>query len=346
MQPQSTPLHPGLLFDDPGELIAAIPVLLTFHPADSVVLLTYTGNRRLHLESVLRMDIPQPEDVTEVAEQIRVVALNHDAAVVDLVVLGGLHPAPPDLLPARDLVDRVTLELAEECIELSHAVWTPRLVHRETWWCYDNPDCTGRVHDPKASKITVQFTAAGAITFGSREELAASLAPDPPDALARRAALIATRQSGSVQAEYDFVRETLDTIAARIRSDPHHPIPTFDDPTLTRLACALSTPAIREACLAITLTMRAPASELLWTILTRAIPTPARADPAALLAVASYLHGDGARAALAADAALTADPNHALAHTIRHTLDNGIPPHTFRSLLANSFVAAFANHPC
>src|SRR5689334_21374521 len=98
MTPQSQPTHTGPLFDDPGELIAAIPGLLTFHPADSVVLLTYTGHRRVGLESVLRMDIPAREHVGEVAEQLRVVLRGHEATVVDLIVLGGAGADPPDRL--------------------------------------------------------------------------------------------------------------------------------------------------------------------------------------------------------------------------------------------------------
>jgi uncharacterized protein DUF4192 len=343
MQPQSSPPHTRLQLDDPGELIAAIPVLLTFHPTDSVLLLTYTGLRRRGLESVLRMDIPAPELIADVAEQLRVVALNHDAAFVDLVVLGGPGADPPDRLPARELVDRVTGELEREDIEVSHAVWAPRIEHRQTWWCYADPDCTGRVRDPQACTVTAELTAAGAVTFGSRAELAALLAPDPDEALARRAALIAVQQAGSTEQEYRFVKDTLDTIVGRVHTDPHNPVPALDDPTIARLAGALSTPDIREACLAFTMTIRAPAAELLWTVLTRAIPGPARADPASLLGVASYLHGDGARAALALDAALTADPDHRLAQTLRHVLDNGVPPDRFRALLANSFVAAFAN---
>jgi hypothetical protein len=339
----TSPPHSSLLFDDPGELIAAIPSLLTFHPADSVVLITYTGLRRLGLESLLRMDIPGPGHVADVAGRLRAVAVNHEALLIDLVVLGGAGADPPTRLPARELVARLADELDKEDIGLSHAVWAPSVETGRTWWCYGDPTCTGQISDPRASPIAASFTAAGAITFGSREELAALLTPDPNDALAHRATLIAARAPAALQDEFQFVKDTLDTITERIRTDPDNPVPRLDDPTIARLAAALSTPDIREACLAFTMTLRAPAAELLWTVLTRATPAPARADPASLLGVTCYLRGDGARAALALDAALAADPDHRLTRTLQHVLDNGLPPQHFRTLLAQSFVAAFAN---
>jgi uncharacterized protein DUF4192 len=339
----TSPPHSSLLFDDPGELIAAIPGLLTFHPADSVVLITYTGLRRLGLESVLRMDIPRPEHIADVAEQLLVVAMNHEAVLVDLVVLGGDGADPPARLPARELVERLADELDKADIGLSHAVWAPGVEAGRSWWCYEDPTCTGQIRDPRASPLTASLTPAGAVTFGSRDELAALLTPDPDDVLAHRAELIAARAPTDVQDEFQFVKDTLDTITGRIHTDPHNPVPALDDPTIARLAAALSTPDIREACLAFTMTMRAPAAELLWTVLTRATPAPARADPASLLGVTCYLRGDGARAALALDAALAANPDHRLTHTLRHVLDNGLPPRHFRTLLAQSFVAAFAN---
>src|SRR6266540_4787371 len=116
------PSHTSLLFDDPGELIAAIPGLLTFHPADSVVLLTYVGLRRLHLESVVRMDIPDPEHIPEFANQLRLVLRGNEATVVDLVVLGGPGADPPAELPARELVEHLAAELDYEDVALAHAV--------------------------------------------------------------------------------------------------------------------------------------------------------------------------------------------------------------------------------
>src|SRR5256885_5606516 len=114
----------GRLYDDPGDLIAAIPGLLRFTPVDSVVLITYTGHKDLRLEAVLRMDLPAPEHVGAVAAQLRTVAVNHNAAVLELVVLGGGDAKPPDL-PHRALAEELADVFDRAGIVLAHAVWAP-----------------------------------------------------------------------------------------------------------------------------------------------------------------------------------------------------------------------------
>ncbi|HEV2782906.1 MAG TPA: DUF4192 domain-containing protein [Actinophytocola sp.] len=328
----TTPLRDSLLFDDPGELIASIPGMLSFLPEDSLVLVTYTGRIRLTMESVLRLDLPDPKHHADLAEQLRVVALNHEATVIELVVLGDAPDSPerPEL-PRRDLVDLLDQVLAEEGITLAHAVWAPRVEQGRTWWCYDDPGCTGPIRDPAASPITTTMTAAGVVTYPTRAELAAQLAPDPPDTLARRAELLAAQPPADPEAAFPFVRDTIDAAPAEL-----------DDDTVARLARALSHPDVREACLSFALTVRAGPAERLWLTLTRATPGPARADPASLLAVTAFLRGEGAMATLAVDAALTANPDHHLARTVRHVMDYGFPPDRFRLMLAQSFVTAFA----
>jgi hypothetical protein len=117
----------------------------------------------------------------------------------------------------------------------------------------------------------------------------------------------------------------------------------LDDETIARLAHILSHVDVRELCLAFALTTRAVAAEKLWTTLTRTSPDPACAEPAAQLAVCAYLRGEGALAGVALDIALAAEPHHSFAGTVRQVMDVGLPPHKFRTLLMDSFIAAYAN---
>jgi hypothetical protein len=331
----TTPLRSSLLFDDPGELIAAIPGLLRFAPTDSVVLITYTGRGEHSLEAVLRMDLPEPEHVGDVAAQLRMVALNHDATVIELVVFGGGEATPPDL-PHRALVDELADVLDRAGIVLAHAVWSPSAARDRTWWCYEDPECSGQIRDPASSAVSAAVSVTGEVTFASREELAAVLAPDPPDILARRAELLATLPAVVPETEFPFIRNTIDKIST---SSGHEP--ALDDGTIARLTHALSCSDVREACLAFALTVRTGPAERLWTVLTRSAPAPARAGPATLLAVCAYLRGDGTLAGIAIEAALTADPDHKLATIVRRITDCGLPPNKFRTMLAHSFVSAF-----
>lgn len=330
----TTPLHLSLLSDDPGELVAAIPGLLRFAPSDSIVLITYSGHRMLGLEAVLRMDLPAPEHVVDVIDQLGMVVANHDATMVEVVVFGGGNADPPDL-PHRDLVERLTESLDRAGTTVAHAIWTASGKPGTPWRCYVNPECAGGVRGPTGSPVVAAVNGPGAVTFASREELAAQLAPEPPDRLARRAALLATLPPVDADREMPVVRAALDGIGCG-GPDP-------DEATIARIAHALSHPDVREACLAMALTARAGPAERMWTVLTRTVPGPAVAVPAALLAVCAYLRGEGALAGVAADVALAADPDHSLARTVRDVMDHGIPPHRFRNMLAESFLAALTD---
>jgi hypothetical protein len=328
----TTAPHTGLLCDNPGELIAAVPGLLRFSPTDSIVLITYAGQQELRLEAVLRMDLPEPEHVRAVADQLRLVALNHDAAAAEILVFGG--DADPPQLPHRELVEELGEALDRGGVVLSHAVWAPGSEPGQTWWCYEDPECTGQVEDPTGSPVVAALTIAGVVTYASREELAASLAPDPPDALQRRAELLAALPPVDPSTEFPFVRQAIDA------ADPDTE-PMLDDPTIARLSAALSDADVHEACLSFALTPRAGPAERLWTALTRAAPPEAVAGPATLLAVCAYLRGDGALAGVAIEAARSADPAHRMARTVRRVMDCGLPPPKFRAMLAQSFVRAF-----
>jgi hypothetical protein len=324
----TTPLRTNLLCDDPGALIAAIPGMLNFHPVDSVVLITYTGEAQLCLESVLRMDLPLPDHVVDVTRQLHLVAANHEASVIEVIVLGGGGADPPAELPHRDLVEHLADAFEHDDIVLAHAIWSPTTEPNATWWCYEDPECTGQVCPATPSTVS----------FATREDMAQLLTPDPVEALAPRAAALALEQEEiDVEAAYRFIRDTIDQLRA------HDTPPELDDTTLIRLIRAVSTADIREACLAMPLTVRAAAAEQLWLHLTRATPGRARAHPASLLAVSAYLRGEGTLATMAVDVALDANPRHHLTNTLGHIIDCGIPPAQFRTMLAQSLVSAFAH---
>jgi hypothetical protein len=333
----TTPLRGiSLLFDDPGELVAAIPGLLRFAPTDSIVLITYSGGRTLGLEAVLRMDLPAPEHVDDVIGQLGTVVANHEATMVELVVFGGGNTDPPGV-PHHDLVEGLTESFDRAGVTVAHAIWTAAATAGAPWRCYRDPECAGVVRDPTGSPLVAAVNGPGAVTFASREELAAQLAPDPPDRLARRLALFAALPAVDAGREISFLRTMVDGIGSGE--------PEPDDATVVRIAHALSCPDVREACLAMALTARARPAERMWTVLTRAVPGQAVAVPAALLAVCAYLRGEGALAGVAVDIALAADPDHPLSHTMREVMDHGIPPHRFRSMLAESFLAALTHRP-
>jgi hypothetical protein len=129
---------------------------------------------------------------------------------------------------------------------------------------------------------------------------------------------------------------TIDAFAAR--DNP----PELDDERIVRLTVALGRPRIRDTCLTLSITDRAVAIERLWTVLTRAVPAPERAEPAFLLALCAYLRGSAVLAGMSLEVALDADPNHPLASLLRDALDGGTPPGEVRRMVASSIEQAHA----
>jgi hypothetical protein len=342
----TTPTRARVLLDHPGDLIAAIPGMLGFPPVDSVVLVTFTGASRLTIEAVLRTDLPKPDHVLDLVEQLRVVARNHQPSVVALVVVGPAGTEQPGVLPHRTLVERLATAFDSEGIALAHAAWVLRVERDVAWRCYQDVECHGIVPDPATSPVTTAMAVAGVVTFASREDMAALLTADPAGDLARRSDLIdelshdrdGPADQRCARHDLELVERTVDRIASA-------GAPGFggcsafelEDEMIARLAHAVSDPDVRESCLAYALTERARSAEALWMLLTRATPGRARAEPASLLAVSAYLRGEGALAGMAADVAIGANPEHGLASTMNDVIAFGVPPGQFRSMLAESF---------
>lgn len=311
---------------DPAELIAAVPHLLGFHPRDSLVVVALDG-RRLGL--TLRADLPPPGEEDLLAEQVVLPLLRQRPTAVLLLVVGG-PPGPDGDVPGRAVIDAVDDALANEGVGVEHAVWTAGTQPGALWRCHDDPGCGGAVDDPAVSALAAATVAAGVVTFGSREELAALLAPDPPEVLARRASLFEAADAEHPLRPEAAARHARDL--ARLHADAARGELALDDEAVVAAASALCDHLVRDSCLGWSVGEEAAAAEQLWLALVRAVPGTARAEPAALLACTAYLRGDGALAGLALEAALAASPEHALARLLRAALDDGLPPGLLRSV--------------
>jgi hypothetical protein len=326
----TTPPRTHVRLNDPGDLVAAVPHLLGFHPADSLVVVAVRAADGMlaRLGLCLRADLPAEEHQRDLAQLLISPLAQSQASGAVLVLVGGGGADPPELLPHRALVWAVGEALAAAGITLLHAVWTAETGGGAQWWCYDEPECCGDVPDPGCSALAAATTAAGVVTFASRAELAALLASDDDGALRRRSEQLSSAAAAAesdcgldgVAAQRDFlvVREAVREIqAGRL---------VLDDNLVVRLAIALSDHRVRDACLATAIGEQAAAAEQLWLALTKATPAPERAEPATLLAFAAYLRGDGALAGMALEHAEQAHPGHRLAGLLRRALDAGLSP--------------------
>jgi hypothetical protein len=335
-----------------GELIAAIPGLLAFTPADSAVIITFTDRPRSTAHTTIRIDLTHLAHPATAVEQLRTFMTTQRISSVVTVVIGGTDHTSPDptnpdptspdsasadrtdgvpALPHHAFVAELQRMVGSLGVE-EHSVWVDRIEHGRSWHCYTDPHCAGTVADPRTSPLAVARVAAGEITYTSREDLAAHLVDSQAD-LDRRAVLL--RQLPPPPAA-DAVALVGDTIRQISVTGPTGP--TFDDETVVRLAHALTHHTVRDASLAFVLTDAATA-ERLWFVLTRATPRPEATHPAALLAISAALRGDGVLANIAVDIALAADPNNRMAHLLRAVLAQGLPPDQLRRFLADSVTA-------
>jgi hypothetical protein len=330
----SAPTAGRIRLSDPSDLIAAVPHLLGFHPRNSVVLLALHG-RSLGL--TLRADLVENDQAAVLAEQLLPPIARQRPTGVALVVIGDAG-APDGDLPHRALVDALDDVLTGAGLPMVHAAWTAETVRGAPWRCYDDPLCAGAVADPTTSPLAAATVAAGAVTFGSREEMAELVAAEDPAALQRRSVLLA-----AADAEHPMSARLVAQRLARLKELHRTAAAAGDlalsDSTVAEVASALCDHRVRDACLPWCTGPGAAAAERLWLSLVRATPAPERAEPAALLALAVYLRGDGALAGVALDVALDACPHHSLSGLLRAALDGGLPPELLRSVAADAAAA-------
>ncbi len=140
---------PSVRLGDPGEVAAALPHLLGFHPAESVVLISLRGPGGTRVGLTVRADLPPPAAARALASALAGKAATDDPAAVLLAVvseapdavtvpvlppLAGIASPVPEL-PHRDLVHDLVLALDAHDVPVREAL----LVRSGRWWDYDCP---------------------------------------------------------------------------------------------------------------------------------------------------------------------------------------------------------------
>ena len=327
--------RPTVRLSDRGALAAAVPQLLGFRPAESllVVSLQRQGGREV-LGLTARADLPPPQHAAALAHGLASAVLTGSPTAVLLLVVSedddGLE------LPHRHLVREVVLAFHHHRVPVRDAL----LVRSGRWWDYDcpRPCCAPGAGTPLpagTSELAVTSVFRGHVVEDDRAALARRLAAigspgmaeaceEVGDELARR-----TAQQGwdaVVEEAWEVLLTAVDD-AGTARAAP------LSDRQVARLAWGLRDADLRDRALTLALGDRAAAAQALWTELTRRAPSPLDAAPATLLAVGAWLRGDGALANLALDRALGSEPSYGLAGLMRTALDACLPPDVVREVI-------------
>ena len=316
---------PPVRVREPGELVAAVPVLLGFHPRESLVLVATGGGSGRRLGLTLRVDLPPPEHVRDHAAcAVEHLLLDTPAGAAVVVVAAAAAPHV-------ELVGQVVQALERHQVRAHTVLWTESTSEGARWSCYDACECTGVVPDFSTTTFAAAAVTAGQVVWADRRELEALVAPADPERIRRREALLIQATDEALARPDPGAAVDAAVVDAAV-ADAAADRLVLDDARVVALAGALAVPAIRDAALLQCIGPAAVAAEQLWTALVRETPDPEAAEPAVLLAVSALMRGDGALANIALDRAEHAWPGHRLAAIVRSGL-LGMRPEQIKGLL-------------
>ncbi|UYP20633.1 DUF4192 domain-containing protein [Rhodococcus sp. Z13] len=352
----SHPSSPPLRLADVGELIAALPALMGFPPVRSIVVMCLTPSgiapsrptaRTASIGAVMRHDLlipgpgePVPDRMDEAFRRFRAVCAREGAESVAAVLVDDrlTDPGADGIADLCRLVDVFADRLDVVGIDLAGVYAVPEIAAGATWFV-PGRDVSGRVADPAASVVAAARVYEGSPIRGSRDELAALLAPYP-SAVRQEVARCIDEVVDSRDREYERVarsgggeradRLELETVLAHIRA---HAAGTSLSPSdHAELAVLLANRTVRDAVMGLANGALARDAERLWIELARVLPDPERADAAALVGFGAYVRGDGPLAGVAFAAALGSDPRHRLSDLLDQALQAGLRPDAIRGL--------------
>ena len=339
--------EPRIRISGPRGLLAAVPNMLGFHPTDSLVLMSFTGDR-FTLGPVARVDLPHGRD-PKLVRYLTGVALTH-ADCVALVCY-----------PRRRRRPVILNDLISELGQAGVGVMTVLIVHAGRMWeaavagplRLTDSDPAPSHDDPTGQALAAANALTGRVVLADREQLRASIAGPRGDR--RRVADRAfTAVAQGIGARIpDVARDVRTDVGTGISDGPGAiaPLPhrvtrvidralaevravgTLDVHLAAELAVACHDRPVRDGVLirGVFELERAWLSMLIacaaWT------PNDQAAGICAVLTAIAYRHGDGALAQVSADRCLLAEPENSLIHLLIAMMSDGLPPETMDGML-------------
>lgn len=328
-----------LRIKNPTDLIAAVPLLLGFHPEESAVMLTVGGATEPFFA---RVDLPDgPDDVDAVVADLCEVAGRHGVRDVALVLL------TDDAGRARHTHDAFVAGLATRAVDVQVALRADGRRWFPLCGLAGDPD-TGEEYDLATHPFTLEAMVEGRVVHDTREALADSLLPTDPDEVERVANAVAAASERMLAADRQVPKGPERTEAARTRlvaegrwvqervrrylADGVSP----DASDLGRLLALLTAIDVRDVAWAEMTRDNARRHVDLWRDVVRRAPREVLAPPAALLAFGAWLAGDGALAWCALDRVKEADPDYSMAMLVERALTCAVPPSSWEPLTERS----------
>jgi Domain of unknown function (DUF4192) len=345
----------------PAELLQAVPYLLGFHPAASLVLLGLDAGRlvvtaRLDLADAARGGVGRAVEPMVRGGSTSFVAVIYDDGDDEPVGYLGDFGDLDDLDDwygddgygeegfGELLLPDVATRVARAVGAVGAALLDVIVVCDGRWWSYGclDPDCCppdGHELPATSSAFAAAATFDGVVPLPDRAALEALLEPLPDT---DREAL----DPAIERAENAAVRQTLDGQAARwatsIKRALFRAARAADDPGFAglpdddvgRFGAALAVTAIRDA-VWMAIDDRRLDGRALWRDLGRRLPGPYDTAALFLYGWAAWRAGDGALAGIAAERALESNPDYHAAELLLAAVDAGVDPRRMPRLRAS-----------
>jgi hypothetical protein len=324
----------------PTDLLAAVPYLLGFHPADSVVVVGLSGTRVVF---TARADLPPPEvppdQALALADQLGEVLAGQRVDVALIIGYGEGAAVTRAVFPLRDALRGYGVSVGEMLRTDGGRYWS--------YLCGSVQCCPaeGTPYDATGTEVAAAATYAGQVALPDRAALERSLTPvegaerEAMERATERAARdlaadVADKADTDQEADRgdradaagDRRRDGLRVLALAVRRYVDGGRLTDDE--LARLTLLLVRIDVRDLCWArITIAGDQLDAHLeLWRDVTRRARADLVAAPATLLGYAAWRAGNGALAWIAVQRALEANPAYSLAQLLGEALDRALPP--------------------
>jgi hypothetical protein len=306
------------------DAIAAVPYLLGFHPARSLVVIGFAGRQRGMC--AVRLDLP----AAGAADRVAALLAGNGFARSLLLGYGPAAEVEESAGPVRAALAAAGVPAAE-AIRVADGRW---------WSLTCDGDCCpaeGVPYDISTSVLAAQATYAGHAVLADRAELVRSVQPleGPARTAMREATARAERRRrtrrGATGEDLAFTLSLLAGARTGIA-------PTDDE--VARLGLLLTDLRLRDEAW-IRIDEDAPAADMaFWRDIVRRVEPAYAPAPASLLAFAAYSAGDGGLANVALERALDADPAYSMAVILREVINAGIPPSQLRLRMTSEDLAA------
>ena len=312
-------------------LISAVPVLLGFHPAESLVVLGMRGRRR-RLGPAIRIDLPAPDDLLPVVEYLADHAERQADRVAVFCYSESSHARVALELLLDACRDRYLGVLDAILVRSDHAEFLPD----------DNGMTSAPIplpddDDPTRRALTEAAVLAGHRILRSREELRSSVAPPTgtaaiaAEAAVQRAAAVLGKDLVDAVDRAGVLRRAAEC-ALQTAADEHRTTHRVSIATAARLTLTVCDRWARDALVA--LVVGSTPADWVPVLLDAVVRVPAdvSADLCSLLAVAAYRSGDGALTQVTLDRCLEAEPHHRFGRMLQEMLLGGLAPEELEDL--------------